>query len=61
MTYKQIEASREARLWLGQIIAPVCMATVAVVANPQAREAIAKTTVKVKNSIKNKFGKKKEL
>lgn len=29
MTYKQIEASREARLWIGQIIVPAASVVVA--------------------------------
>ena len=30
MTYKQIEASREMRLWIGQVIVPAAVAAVAI-------------------------------
>lgn len=35
MTYKQIEASREARLWIGQIIVPAVGLALAI---PESRE-----------------------
>ena len=45
MTYKQIEASREDRLWLSQIIVP------------EAREAVVTKAKEVKRSIKTAFAK----
>ena len=30
MTYKQIEASREMRLWIGQVIVPAAAAAIAI-------------------------------
>ena len=53
MTYRQIEASREARLWITQVIAPTLGVAAAVVYMvPELRRA-AKT--KVKNIVsKNK-------
>ena len=54
MTWKQIEASREARLWLGQIILPAIGITMMV---PEAREAVIAKTQKVKKSIKTAFTK----
>lgn len=40
MTYKQIEASREARLWITQVIVPVIgMTTALVVTVPEFKEA----------------------
>lgn len=38
MKYKHIEASREARLWIGQVIAPVALAAVALLSNPTVRQ-----------------------
>ena len=56
MTYKQIEASRELRLWLGQVVIPV----MAIAAIPEVRQTLADKTNKVKKSIQNKI-KKTEL
>ena len=52
MTYKQIEASREARLWLSQIIIPAMCITMMV---PEVREAVAAKAKEVKKSIKTAF------
>lgn len=54
MTYKQIEASREARLWLSQIIIPAMCITMMV---PEAREAVVTKAKEVKRSIKTAFAK----
>lgn len=56
MTYKQIEASRELRLWIGQVIVPATVAVMAI--SPEARQAVANKATSVKNSIKNTFKKK---
>lgn len=69
MNWRQIETSREARLWIGQVIAPVV--TLVVLASPETREKIGQTisngASKVKNGVtktyykvKSKFSKKKE-
>ena len=59
MTYKDIENSRNKRLWVTQVIIPVAtLATSVVVAVPEARKAIVGKTVHVKDSIKEKFSKK---
>ena len=59
MTYKEIENSRNKRLWVTQVIIPVAtLATSVVVAVPEARKAIVDKTVQVKDSIKEKFSKK---
>lgn len=55
MTYKHIEASREARLWLTQIVLPV-ITVVALV--PEARNAVVTTVKKAKKNIEAKFSKK---
>jgi hypothetical protein len=55
MTYKQIEASREARLWISSVIIPVVGCIVMV---PEARQAVADKARKLKDSIKTTFTKK---
>ena len=57
MNYKRIEASREARLWLGQIIIPAVSAVVAALSIPQVREMVATKAEQVKYSIENKMKK----
>ena len=56
MTYRQIEASREVRLWIGQIIVPTVVGIMAV--SPEAREAVKSKYVQVKNTIRRKLGKR---
>lgn len=58
MTYKQIEASREARLWLGQIIVPALTFAVTTLAIPEVRQAIATKAMSVKQSIEQKMKRK---
>ena len=57
MTYKQIEASREMRLWIGQVIVPAAVAVVAIASNPQTRNYVSKKYNNVKSRIKKKFEK----
>ena len=54
MTWKQIEASREARLWLSQIVLPAIGITMMV---PEARTAVVEKAKEVKQSIKTAFTK----
>ena len=58
MTYKQIEASREMRLWIGQVIVPAAAAAVAIASNPQTRNYISKKYNNVKSRIQKKFEKR---
>ena len=58
MTYKQIEASREMRLWIGQVIVPAAVAAVAIASNPNTRDYISKKYNNVKSRIKKKFEKR---
>lgn len=55
MNWKQIETSREVRLWLTQIVLPVVTVVMFV---PEARNAVVEKTKKVKETIKTKFAKK---
>ena len=57
MTYKQIEASREMRLWIGQVIVPAAVAAIAIASNPNTRDYISKKYNNVKSRIKKKFDK----
>ena len=54
MTYKQIEGSREIRLWIGQIIVPAITVAASTLAIPEVRQAIAAKANDIKRSIKNK-------
>ena len=54
MTYKQIEASREIRLWIGQVIVPAVTTAAAILyMNPELRQKAADKV----NNIKAKFKK----
>ena len=46
MTYKQIEAAHETRMWIGQIIIPSVMTGVALMQNPE-----------INTRVKSKFNK----
>ena len=56
MKRKHVEASREARLWIGQVIIPVGGILVALLTT-EAKYRIALKFNKFKESIKNKFKK----
>lgn len=58
MTHKQIETSREIRLWIGQIIVPAATIVVSLMTVPEVREAVALKANSVKESIKQKLNKK---
>lgn len=57
MTYKQIEASREARLWIGQVIIPAITVVGAAMTVPEVRKAVTEKANNVKTAIKKKFKK----
>lgn len=54
MTYKQIEASREARLWIGQIFVPAITLAATTLTIPEVRQAIAAKAESIKRSIKDR-------
>lgn len=61
MTYKQIEATREVRLWITQIVVPITTTVIAAsICVPEVRQAIAVKCKSIKNSINKKFKKKRE-
>lgn len=55
MTYRQIEASREARLWIGQVIIPAAIAAGYVMSKPELREKISTKFNEVKRNIGQKL------
>lgn len=57
MTYKQIEASRELRLWIGQVVVPAAAAAAVVLSNPELKNAVKEKF----ESIKDRFKKKEKI
>lgn len=57
MTYKQIEASRETRLWLTQVILPAAGIAVVALSNPEVRYSVGKKIDETKQYIRDKFKK----
>lgn len=55
MTYKQIEASRELRLWIGQVIVPAIGVSLTIASNPEVRNYVSEKTEKVKTKIQRKI------
>lgn len=58
MSYKNIERSREARLWIGQVIMPTVTAVTGILAIPGVKEEISKKYYEMKWSLNNKMSKK---
>ena len=58
MTYKQIETSREVRLWIGQIIVPAASVVVATLSIPEVRKMAVTKAARVKESIQNRTRRK---
>ena len=56
MTWKQLEASREARLWIGQVIIPAVVGVMAV--SPETRQRVKTKYLQVKNTIRRKLEKR---
>ena len=62
MTYKQIEATREVRLWITQIMVPIATTVIAAsVAIPEVRQAIVTKCKGVKKSINKKLKRKEKV
>lgn len=58
MTWKQIEASREARLWIERVFMPCALIGCAIVyGNPETREKCKSKMQKTKEKIKNVINK----
>ncbi len=52
MTYKQIEASREIRLWIGQVIVPAISVSAVLLVNPDVRRAAFEKVERIKQKIR---------
>lgn len=57
MARKQIDAARETRLWLGQVIVPAVTAVVLLASKPEVREFTKQKFDDVKDWTKKKFKK----
>lgn len=55
MTWKQIEARRETRLWITQVILPLAGITTAALSIPEVRQGIKRKASEVKSKVKAKF------
>lgn len=54
MTYKQIETSREIRLWIGQLVVPTLTLAATALAIPEVRETITRKFEEARAYIKQK-------
>ena len=57
MTFKQIETSREIRLWIAQIIVPAITAAAIAMSVPEVRRTVVEKASNIKETIRNKFKK----
>ena len=55
MKYKHIEAARELRLWIGQIIVPAATIAITTMTIPEVRQAIAAKANSIKQNIESKM------
>ena len=58
MTRKQIDAARETRLWIGQIVIPAATACIMIMTIPEVRQTIAAKAISIKQNIESKIHKK---
>lgn len=56
-TWKQIETSREIRLWLSQIVIPAATVAGTLMAIPEVREGVKAKAVEIKEKVKSKLKK----
>lgn len=56
-TWKQIETSREVRLWISQIVMPAATFAAAAMAIPEVRQTVVAKAKSMKASINEKFKK----
>lgn len=57
MKYKHIEAAREARLWIRDILVPGALLVVSTLSIPEVRQAIATKAKSIKTNIDEKIHK----
>lgn len=58
MTWKQIEKSREIRLWISQIIFPTAVIVGTVLSIPEVRKNVVIKANRIKNDIESKIKRK---
>lgn len=58
MTYRQIESSRETRLWITQVLFPILIMLGMILRNPETRRAAVYRINGIGEIIKSKFTKK---
>lgn len=58
MKYKHIEAAREARLWIGQIVVPAVTTAAMLMTVPEVRTAVKAKIEEKRQSIREKYQKK---
>lgn len=52
MTYKQIEGSREVRLWIGQVIVPAIGTAAIVLSNPDVKNQLTERIRSIKTKLR---------
>ena len=57
MTRRQIDSSREKRLWLGQVIIPTLTLIITAMSIPEVRETTKVKAKEIKRKIENRFKK----
>lgn len=57
MTYRQIESSRERRLWITQVVMPTALVAAAILGNREVRENLKDKATDLKEKIKAKINK----
>jgi hypothetical protein len=57
MTNRQIEISREIRLWVAQIVVPVTVGVAMVTTNPKLKSALKAKAIKVIDKVRAKLEK----
>ena len=54
MTHRQIETMREIRLWIGQIVVPVCTLAATALTIPEVRQAVGQKVTEMKTAVLKK-------
>lgn len=57
MTRRQIDSSRERRLWLGQVVIPTLTLIITAMSIPEVRETTKVKAKEIKRKIENRFKK----
>lgn len=56
LKYKHIEAARETRLWIGQVLVPAVTGAIILYSNPDSRRFINESIESIKSKFKKKGG-----